>query len=165
MRSICCFALCRSKSVKCTAGAKRGSDSRRRIPIDLIQTLSAAVPNIPCDLDGHIPQAETGYSQRERGVFDLPYGSPAKRTPLRLCILSGEKHEHHQGIFFGGVFCRRELSKASLYTREPYLRSFSTDSGFGLLPDLAQWTATRHACPGHERRGQAKIQPAVEHAQ
>jgi hypothetical protein len=28
-----------------------------------------------------------------------------KKTAVRLCNFSGEKHEHHQGDFFGGVFC------------------------------------------------------------
>ena len=33
----------------------------------------------------------------------------------------------------------------------------SADSGFGHLPDFAQWTATRYACPRHERRESEKM--------
>ena len=32
----------------------------------------------------------------------------------RLCILSEEKHEHHQGDFFGGVFVVGNLRKPPL---------------------------------------------------
>ena len=53
-----------------------------------------------------------------------------KGAPGRLCNFSGEKHEHHQGFFFGGVFRRRQLAKP------PSGREVDRDSGGRSLRDF-----------------------------
>ena len=66
-----------------------------------------------------------------------------KRTAeFRFRILSG-KAQHHQGIFFGGVFFGEGLRK-SLSRRKAFVRRSSADRRFGLIPDRAR-TVT-HQC-------------------
>ena len=52
-------------------------------------------------------------------------------------FVTRRKRRYNPSVTFGD---------SSLYTREPYTRRSSADSGFGLLPDGA-WTSTRYACP------------------
>jgi len=58
--------------------------------------------------------------------------------------------ESHAGSF-------RHASRATFLPEEGFCaRRSSADHGFGLLPDLARWTATRYACPGRERQENRK---------
>ena len=81
-----------------------------------------------------------------------------KNTPCRLCIFIGESTNTTKDFFLWWCFFRRQLAKASLCARAPYMFRSSADSELGLLPDGAR-IATRHACPVREPMG---FLPAVD---
>ena len=98
----------------------------------------------------HRAEARTHYPQRN-GAYKAPSGRElsAKLTEGECVIIKFNLNSESRRLL-------PQLRGPPSSRRKAFALHFSTDSGFGLLPDCAR-TSTRYACPRRKRRESEKI--------